>query len=415
MPNPISTRLATAKRAVKDKIYGKTKDTAGGVQQLEMADARRGVIYFLGNTKAARTGLKLDFGIVSNFVGNTEVAEDVGKGALWLVEKVSVARGAIDAGKQKVQAVKDWAADKLKPLTDMIQQYFGELLSKLRLKYGYLLDGCDALTECVGWLTSTLTKTLADAIPGWGYVQSAADIYSGAKTAIQGAWKGLQQLYSGYGVQLLGGHPSIIANMLGRHALAMVAGGLKDIGIASGKIAMMGAADAAAGVGALVSVVSEILLKIAGLVERLVQRFLLNRALRQASEQWSIRDGGAGLIADHKKFSEWFQSAVIATPVIAALTLNSGFAAHPYRFLQLLDGGGQVVSQSQFDSGVAHIDKLKSIGADYVRAYIDAYSTTFESPDKLVQARLQEIITGKGIQHVAEPAWQNNPIHTPRA
>lgn len=415
MPTDIKSRLATAKRTVQDKLFGKTKDTAVDVQQSEMADARRGIVYFLGNTKPVRQGLKLDFGIVSGFVGNTEIVQDVGKGALWMVEKVSVARGAVDAVKQKAQAVKDWTADKLKPLTDLIERFFRDLQVRLGQKYGYLLDVCDALTECMGWLTSNFTKTLANAIPGWGYVQAAADIYTGAKGAIDGAWKGLQQLYSGWGVQLLGGHPSIIANALGRHALAMIGGGLKDIAIASGKIAAMGAGDAAAGVGALIAIVTDILTRVAGLVERLVQRFLLGRVFTQAAGEWRLRDSGNGMVGSHKKFSEWFQGAVIGTPVVAALALNSGFAAHPYRFLKLLDTGGQVNTQAQFDSGVAHIDRLKSIGSDYVRSYIDAYSTSFESADKLVQARLHEIITGKGIQHVAEPAWRDNPIHQPRA
>lgn len=401
MPNSLKDQLTAAHRTVKDKLFGKTKDTASGVQVAEMTDARRGIVYFLGNTTTTRSGPKLDFGIVSGFVGNTEIVQDVGKGALWLVEKVTVARNAANAVKAKAQAAQAWTAEKLKPLTDLIARFFADLQAKLGAKYGYLMDGCDALTECSGWLASTFTKTLADAIPGWGYVQGAADVYAGAKTAVEGAWRGLQQLYSGWGVQLLGGHPSIMANALGRHALAMVGGGLKDIGLATGKVAMIAAGDAAAGVGALVAIVTDILTRVAGLVERLVQRFLLNRVFRQAAEQWRIRDNGSAAIADHEAFSEWFQGAVIGTPVIAALALNSGFAAHPYRFLQLLDAGGTTTSQAQFDQGVTHIQKLKQIGGQYVRAYSDAFGTSFESTDKLVQARLQAVLTGTGILHTA--------------
>jgi hypothetical protein len=49
---------------------------------------------------------------------------------------------------------------------------------------------------------------------------------------------------------------------------------------------------------------------------------------------------------------------------------------------------------------VKHIDKLKSLGGKYVQSYVDDYRTTFTSADQLVKARLHEITTGKGIQHV---------------
>jgi len=135
--------------------------------------------------------------------------------------------------------------------------------------------------------------------------------------------------------------------------------------------------------------------------------------LSKAKSEWAIKGAEACLASDHTRFSHWFQNAVITTPIIAALVLNSGFAAHPYRFLQLIKTGDTIVTQSQFNDGVKYIAKLKSIGGSYIHGYVDTYRVDFVSSDSLVQARLLEIVHGKGVIHTAEPVWTNNPLYQP--
>ena len=134
--------------------------------------------------------------------------------------------------------------------------------------------------------------------------------------------------------------------------------------------------------------VTGILQRIANLVGYCVQRFLLNRTIRQAAFQW---DNKAEMIEDHGQFNEWFSRSCACTPVIAALTLCSGNAGHPYRFLQLLSPSDEVIKQADFDKGVAHIEKLKGLSRDYIREYTDGYHLSITSPDGYVGGMLKNV------------------------
>lgn len=393
------------KRKAKDKAFGNTQDTAQGVQQQEMADARLGTIYFLGNAQAQGVA-KVEVGAFGSFVGNTTILEDMKTASLALVESSGPGRAAVAAAGR----VADSLSAMIRPITDMIRNFFQSLLQKIMNVMGGNLDGVEAVGEYAVWAAAELTGVLSSAIPGWGYVQSAADLYEGVKRGVTGASRFIEQMWSGYGVDLLGGHPSVISNALARHSLAMVAGGFKDMAVAGTKIGLEAAGDAFAGVGSLFSAVTGVLQRIANMVSRAVQRMKVSSILAKAKEQWAIRDSEMSLVSNHQDFSEWFQSSVITTPVIAALTLSSGFAAHPYRFLQLIDSSGGITTQAEFDKGVQYIDKLKSISSRYIGEYVDAYRMTFVSDDKLVSARLNAIINGQETIQV-EPQWVANPLY----
>jgi len=393
------------KRKAKDKAFGKTKDTAQGVQVAELADARLGTIYFLGNTQALGVP-KVEVGAFGSFVGNTTILDDMKNASLALVESTGPGRAAMAAAGQ----VADSLRGMLRPITDMIRNFFQSLLRKIMNVMGGNLDGVEAVGEYAVWAAAELTQVLSNAIPAWGYVQSAADLYEGVKRGVTGAARFIDQMWSGYGVELLGGHPSVIANALARHSLAMCAGGFKDMAVAGAKIGLQAAGDAFTGMGALFSAVTGVLQRIANMVARAVQRMKVSSILARAKDEWAIRDSEASLVASHDDFSKWFQNSVITTPIIAALTISSGFAAHPYRFLQLIDTTGEVSSQADFDKGVAYIDKLKAIAGVYIGEYVEAYRMTFISDDKLVSARLNAMINGQETIE-SEPQWVDNPLY----
>lgn len=385
-------------RSAKDKAFGSTQDTALGVQKKEMADARLGVLYFLGNTRAVPKP-KLELGLVGSFVADTTALSDLKDASLWIVNHTGPGKKVVEG----VTKAKDWVADKLKPITDLIKNFFNHLKIKIVETFGEAWDGIEAIAEYIVWATAELSQVLTNLIPGWGYVQSAADMYKGAKQAVVGVIRFVDQLYSGWGVKLMGGHPSVIANALARHSLVMIGSGLKDVAIAGVKIGLQAGGDALAGVGAVFSAVAGALQRIVALIDRFIQRFRVQAVLKRAHNEWLIHKSDTCIASNHKQFSEWFQNAVITTPIIAALTLGSGFAGHPYRFLQLIHTGDQVVTQAQFDAGVKHIEKLKSLASKYVSSYVDDYRTDFVSDDELVKARLLEIVHGKGLVHVVGP------------
>ena len=392
------------KRSAKDKLFGSTKDDALGVQKLEMADARRGVIYFLGNTQSVVVP-KFDGGVFSSFIADPTCLSDLKNGSVFILEKTGPGKKIV----QGVTKAKDAITGALAPIYETIKGFFSHLYNKIVERFGNDADGIEAIGEYIVWAAAELSQAMTSLIPGWGYVQSAADMYKGARQAVIAAKEFVTQLYSGYGVKLLGGHPAIIANALARHSLAQFGGGLKDVAVGAGKIALQAGGDALAGVGALFSALTGALQRIANLVDRYIQRFQVQKVLRRARQEWAIRDSDASLVASHKQFSEWFQSAVILTPVVAAMVLGSGFAAHPYRFLALLKVGDEVVTGSQFSAGVKHIETLKGIAGRYVSNYIDNYRVKFVSDDKLIQARLNELQTGMQVEHID---WHTNPLYT---
>ena len=133
------------------------------------------------------------------------------------------------------------------------------------------------------------------------------------------------------------------------------------------------------------------------MVDFFVQRALLDKVLKRAKKEWHNRTANGSLVSDHKMFSEWFQNAVVTTPIVAALVMGSGFVGHPTKFAQLLTPKLDAVSQGEYDKAVVYIDKLKSLSTKYVQEYVGSYKIDFSSTDGVVNARLNELKEGKGI------------------
>ena len=237
------------------------------------------------------------------------------------------------------------------------------------------------------WAISTFVGSLSELIPGRGYVQNAVDIYDGVKKSVLSAIKWLGKVYSGWGVELLDGSPEIMATALARHNATALSGGLKDVAIATTKTGLQASGDSVAGVGAIVGAVTGILQRIANMVGYCAQRFLMNRMISQADQQWKSRN----LETNHIQFNRWFNRVCFTTPIVAALTLNIGFAAHPYRFLALISDSDNVIDQKDFDKGVKHIENLKALSKQYLSAYQDNYKVIIKSDDPVVAGLLENM------------------------
>ncbi|KLN64865.1 hypothetical protein [Vibrio sp. VPAP30] len=390
------------KRLIKDKMFGKTKNTALDVQVAQMADARMGAMYMLASTEISKVSSFSNAHFFDNFVIGSEPLSDLKSAASGLLDKTNAINKLqqTKAGKKIVGAAKvvgDTASAVVTKVKQVISDFFRMLMNKARNIYGDLLYGVEWFADFATWMTGEFAGNFSSFIPGWGYVQSASDIYSGVKQAVCKSKDLITQIYAGRGVELLGGHPSIIANALARHSATGALGGIKNAAVGITKIGLEAAGDAFAGVGTLVSVLTGLFERIVKLVDYMIQRCLVGKVLKRAKKEWSNRNANGSLVQNHKMFSEWFQSAVITTPIIAALVMGSGFVAHPYKFAQLLTPKLEVVSQGEFDKAVVYIDKLKSLSSKYVQEYVDSYSVDFTSSDGVVTARLNEIKSGKGI------------------
>ncbi|PMK00878.1 hypothetical protein [Vibrio sp. 10N.261.55.A7] len=395
-------RLNILKRRIKDTLFGKTTNTALDVQLLEMADARMGAMYMLANTDINKVSSFSNGHLFDNFVIGAEPLSDLKSVSMGLLNKTDAMAKLQQskAGKSVTKAVTvvgEATSAVIAKVKQIISEFFRMLVSKVKMVYGDALYGAEWFAEFGAWLTAEFAGNFSSFIPGWGYVQSASDIYSGVKQAAFKSRDLVTQLYAGRGVELLGGHPSIIANALARHSASGLMGGLKNAAVGVTKIGLEAAGDAFAGAGVLVSVISGLFERIVKLVDYMVQRSLVGKVLKKAKTEWVNRDSLSSLVKDHKRFSEWFQSAVITTPIIAALVMGSGFVAHPYKFLQLLSPNLAAISQGEFSKGVTYIEKLKSLSTGYVQEYIEGYSVAFTSDDGVVNARLKELSEGKGI------------------
>ena len=346
------------------------------IQQTELADARRGTLYFLGNI-SVNPAPSFDFGLVSNFVGNTEILHDLKDGALTIVK-------SCDKGRRVLDGIHTYTA----PIRELFTRFFDSLIEKTGKLFGETAPVMNWVGEFASWAISSLVGSLESIIPGWGYVQNAADLYSGIKQSVTSAIKWLGQCLSGYGVKLLEGGPVIMARALYHHNAIGLAGGLKDIAVTSIKTGLQAAGDAAAGVGSIINALTGILQRIANLVGYCIQRVLVGRALDQARTQWI--DKGP-MLSDAGQFLQWFKRTSALTPIIPSLTLCSGLVGHPYRFLQLISSGSELINQKDFDKGVDHIDRLKSLAKDYVNEWENSYHLSFSSDDGVITGTLNNL------------------------
>lgn len=346
------------------------------IQQQELNDARKGTLHFLGRIELQPVS-SFDLGLVSGFITGTGFLTDLKSGCLNTVKSCTT-------GQKVIASMSEF----VRPIREMLAKFIDALIDRIAATYGDYTPLMEWLGEFGKWAVSNLTGTLADVIPGWGYVQNCAAVYDGVKKTVTSCIKWIDQVFSGYGVKLLEGGPTIMAESLARHNLTAIAHGLKDTAVASTRIGLQAAGDAVSGVGAIINALTGILQRIANMVGYCVQRFLVSRTLDQARRQWNTK---GVMLDDADQFLPWFKRASAFTPIIPAMTLLSGFVGHPYRFLQLITPTDQVIDQATFDQGVKHIEKLKSLATDYARSWQDSYKLKFISSDNLISARLAEI------------------------
>ena len=99
---------------------------------------------------------------------------------------------------------------------------------------------------------------------------------------------------------------------------------------------------------------------------------------------WKSRSSKNSAIRKIAKFDRWLRPAVETVPVIAAVTLGSGIAGDKMRLLEMFADKGAIITPSQFQTGVAYLDKIKRIGAQL----IEQSEIDFTSDDQLVQGLL---------------------------
>ncbi|WP_116082640.1 hypothetical protein [Tropicimonas sp. IMCC34011] len=133
---------------------------------------------------------------------------------------------------------------------------------------------------------------------------------------------------------------------------------------------------------------------------RYAEFLVLDKFTAKAKTLWAARGTASDLSRNNRKFNLWLRGAVDKVPLIAAVTLVSGLGGDKMRLLQMFGGGNTVISQSDFDSGVAYLDQLKRTAAHMMK---DA-ELELDSDDPLIKSSLKMHETVIAAQQ-AEQGW----------
>ncbi len=423
---------------IQNKLFGSTKQTAIDVQLAEMADARKGILYFLGNTRAESVQAGFSFtnaALVYGGSGITTMPGDLLALPAWLYQQTA---GRSTLG-QSLSEMAGFAADEISKIDRMISEFFAWAIDRLASLFGrfsttvsnFLLTlSTDSLMVLVATRLSTTFKAVT---PGVAHYTLLSQFYSGLVHTIQGLKAFFMQLWSGRDADFLGGYPSTIANAMARHSLAKAGGGIMDAGVNFG--VAVGATVGAA-LGTLPVILMQVFRDIVSWLEGIIQRYLVNKSFKKANEAWqaikahqaSRANAEPTLLTDHNEFSAWFRKAVIPCPVIAALAVSCGFAANPLRFLQILDDTllGKLTNkndpslvhtchaeaakmQAAYNEGEQHINHLKRLAMTYIPEYCNDYHVKFCSDDPVVSVRLDTMMVGITPQKAEQSPQQVKP------
>lgn len=331
--------------------------------------------------------------VLHSAIGNTQFLSDLGSFADWTVNHGPL--GCTSFG-QILSRAGHWMLETAQKIDRLISDFLIKVIHQLADIFGRFNKTIASilLKISTGALSRIVGKVMG-AIPGWNHLKTAAGLYDHARKAVSNAYSLFSQLWQGYDVNLLGGHPDIIASALARHSLTACATNVFNLTHESAKITIS-ATDSLSGIGGtLFNALDSALMAVVKLIESKVQKHFLQKSLTVAKRHWDIRGTNRSMMYSHQAFSAWLRSAVIPCPILAALILNSGFVAHPYRFLRLLSEDGQVVSQSAYLKGVKYIEELKKISQKYITSYTQQYGFNFVGTDAITKSRMNELIKGK--------------------
>lgn len=383
---------------LKSFFFGKTKSNATGIQETELADARRGIIFFLSQLEVQPDSFKASDVFCSSLgegvgLNVLSAAEDVFTGKIERVDR------CVNSVKGKVDNAKGWVDSKVQSTIDRtVGSYMTNMSNSMTERYGPIA-GEVICSGTIITLKNTIITTLTNSIPVWGMVNDGSAAVSGVIKAGNNAYRLGRQAYMGYGVELLNGHPTVITNALARHTTSDCFAGIRDASINSAKLA---AAIATGGISKLADVLIDILLAIWRFFDRIIQITQLTKHIDTAKKAWQLKDSGSSFMNHHDLFSAWYRDVCIVTPIFGALSIVSGYAGNPMRFLNLVQNG-EIIASNSFNKGVKYIDEVKAQSTTWIKNYADDYCLKFVSPDPVVNHMLLRCGNGEKIPNISAP------------
>lgn len=249
----------------------------------------------------------------------------------------------------------------------------------------YLRQLCDFLTG--RYLTEAVTGAIGGSFGAAGsllkLIESSFERYR--------IWAG------GKKTAFLVGTPTAIVDGI-KDAMDLAVG--RDVYQTLKKGAQLGMQIASVGASTIVNLVTsvlEILIKAAWKIHE-TRRF--RAFLADAKNKWLQRDTEQ-LHARPLAFNAWFRGHASGLPIVSALALNSNIC-HNMHFLQLFPSGKDLITQSQYDAGMAQMGLLK----DFSSRYVEESGYALSSEDGLVEEWIKPGLRAEGSgwrRHVLNP------------
>lgn len=355
-----------------------------------MINARQGVLYLWQSTSMETPLASV---IVGGALSSAGALASVGEIDLHLPDvTANIALGTWDAarnarsgnaagiaagGAAQIQT----KASNLNPtLWSQIKEWAQGFVEKI---WGKLKDVFGDLAEVLG-----LIKNLGTFVAGQVFSTVQSTI-GGVTNLVQGLWKmtyGVVERVDVWlakkAVKLVFGHPTTLAKGIEQGLnRAMLEGIYQTI---KGAVST-GLNAAGYGAGVIVDAVVTVVETVVKILWRIAEYFIVKGFVEKAKVFWHTRNEATSIVNNSQKFDDWLRPTVTRVPLIAAVTMGSGIAGDKMRFLQMLAGDGSAISQDQFDSGVAYLDKVKRSGA----RLIERSDCKFTSDDPVVQGLLK--------------------------
>lgn len=332
-----------------------------------LQNARLGVLYLWQGVKYKSPLAEAVIGGTMTAVSGITGTQDINVAEFGLgVEIAAMAADSRAQGPGGLWArIKSWAEDLISKLWEKIKGVFGDVAEMLGMLKGIAL-----------FVTQ---QVFAKAAP---FIGGAAGLVTGLWKTTSAIVEKVGNWMASKGVRIAFGHPQTMVNGIESGITRALLEGIYE---SVRSAVSIGLNAASFGGAAIVDAVAGIVEAAVKIIWRVAESKIVNKFVSEARTYWQARDTDAAFHLDSMKFNDWLQGTTQKVPVTAALTLGSGIAGDKMRLLQMYTGGGQVISQSAFDAGVAYLDKVKRSGS----RLIERAGLKFESDDPMVASLLK--------------------------
>ena len=344
-----------------------------------MQNARLGMLYLWQGTKVNSS---LATTILGGVIGSTgAIGGAVGYDFPVPDMAVDIVGGAADSAsssdKTGFAAILEWA-----------KGFVSGLWAKMKDQFGSVGDIGGALKNIALFVAGEVFKSVS------GIIGASAGLVQGLWNFTTTFCEKISNWKAKNDVKLNFGHPKTLVKGIERGLTMGMLEGLYKIAKNAVMITLHVFTAGAAVIVDAIAAVAEAAVKI---LWRIGEYYCFKHFTASAKNYWISKTPGRGIHMDSKKFDDWIRPITKKIPLVAAVSLGSGIVGDKMRFLQMYAGDGQIISKSDFKSGVKYLDQMKRAGS----RLMERSDIEFGSDDVMIAGLLklaqshQEVHTNK--------------------